>query len=181
MCFFAGHAGVDAVIVRGVGRQRYSVPGRFFVRVAVYLMQSDTLRSAALLVLVAALARPAVAAEQVLCHYTYGGETRVLAAPPVSSPYGVKAIKVGSYFHFRVVFQNAPADLASIKVYTYSDGDDGPVPIHQATFPYPPARQQAASHGFSGLHSVYETVRDGEFQYWCELTPAGRAGRSASR
>lgn len=145
------------------------------------LMQSRNLRHFALLALVVALARPAVAAERVLCHYTYGGETRVLAAQPVSSPYAVNTIKVGSFFHFRVVFQNTPADLASIKVYTYSDGDDGRVLIHQATFPYPPSRRPATPHGFSGLHSVYEPVGDSELQYWCELTPGGRAGRRTSR
>ena len=77
-------------------------------------------------------------AEQVVCHYTYGGETRQLVAPPVASPYAVKSIEVGSYFHFRVVFQKQPADLASIKVDTYADRDEGLVPVHQATYPYPP-------------------------------------------
>ena len=144
-------------------------------------LQSRIFLSAVLPILVVLLARPAVAAEQVLCHYTYGGETRVLAAQPVSSPYAVNAIKVGSYFHFRVVFQNTPADLASIKVYTYSGGDDGTVLIHQATFPYPLSRRTATPHGFSGLHSVYEPVGGSELQYWCELTPASRAGRRASR
>ena len=133
--------------------------------------------AAALLAVFAAL--PA-AAEQVLCHYTYGGETKTLAAAPVASPYAVKAIDIGSFFHFRVVFQQQPADLASIKVYTYADRDDGPLLIHQATFPYPPPHR-GAHYGFSGLHSVHEPVRDGELQYWCELAPATRAGRGSER
>ena len=133
--------------------------------------------AAALLAVFAAL--PA-AAEQVLCHYTYGGETKTLAASPVASPYAVKAIDIGSFFHFRVVFQQQPADLASIKVYTYADRDDGPLLIHQATFPYPPPHR-GAHYGFSGLHSVHEPVRDGELQYWCELAPATRAGRGSER
>lgn len=127
------------------------------------------------------LGLPAAQAEQVLCHYTYGGETRVLAALPVASPYAVKAIDVGSFFHFRVVFQNRPAALASIKIYAYADRDDGPLLIHQATYPYPPAIHPGPSYGFSGLHSVHEPVRDGELQYWCELTPPKRAGRRAER
>ncbi len=114
-------------------------------------------------------------AEQVICHYTYGGETRQWVAMPVLSPYGVKSIAVGSYFHLRVVFQKEPADLASIKVYTYADGDDGPVPVHQATYPYPPPRTSAARYGFTGLHWVYEPTRDGELEYWCQLS--GRAGK----
>ena len=133
--------------------------------------------AAALLAVFAAL--PA-AAEQVLCHYTYGGETKTLTAAPVASPYAVKAIDIGSFFHFRVVFQQQPADLASIKVYTYADRDDGPLLIHQATFPYPPPHR-GAYYGFSGLHSVHEPVRDGELQYWCELAPATRAGRGSER
>lgn len=115
------------------------------------------------------LVLPAAAhAEQVVCHYTYGGETKQLAALPVSSPYAVQDIAIGSYFHFRVVFQKKPADLASIKVYTYTERDDGLVLIHQATYPYPPA-SRAARYGFSGLQFVYEPMGDGELQYWCQL------------
>ncbi len=117
----------------------------------------------------------ALADQQVVCRYTYGGETRELAALPVASPYAVPAIAVGSYFLFRVVFQNAPADLASIKVYTYADRDDGPVPLHQATYAYPPVAAADARHGFTGLHFVYEPVRDGELQYWCRLEQGGAA------
>ena len=142
------------------------------------LKQSCFFRLAAVLPAVLNLmAMPAFSAEQVRCHYTYGGETRVLAALPVASPYAVKAIDVGSFFHFRVVFQKRPADIAAIKIYTYADRDDGPILIHQATFPYPPAGRRAAPYGFSGLHSVHEPVRDGELQYWCQLTSAQRAGR----
>lgn len=113
----------------------------------------------------------AVAAQpQVVCRYSYGGETRGLVAEPVDSPYGVEGIAVGSYFRLRVVFQDRPADLASIKVYTYADRDDGPAPIHQATFPYPP-RDQGEGYGFTGQQFVYEPVRDGELQYWCRLQP----------
>lgn len=43
-------------------------------------------------------AAPAASAEQVVCHYTYGGESKVLAAHPVKTPYAAKGIKVGSYF-----------------------------------------------------------------------------------
>jgi hypothetical protein len=129
----------------------------------------------------ALMASTGVHAEQVICHYTYGGITQQLAAKPVSSPYAVKGIKVGSYFHFRVVFQNSPADVASVKVYTYSERDDGLVLIHQATFPYPPAASDVSPYGFSGLHFVYEPMRDGELQYWCQLTPSAPANKSGSK
>lgn len=122
-----------------------------------------------------------VHAEQVICHYTYGGITQQITAKPLSSPYAVKAIEIGSYFLFRVVFQNSPADIASVKVYTYSDRDEGPVLIHQATFLYPPVTSDDAPYGFSGLHFVYEPMRDGELQYWCQLTPSKPADKSGSR
>lgn len=133
--------------------------GRFFLAVAA-----------------AVLPLAATAAPQVACHYTYGGETRVLLAQPVASPYGVAAIAVGSYFRFRVVFQDAPADLAAIKVYTYADRDDGAAIIHQATYAYPPAAPTGA-YGFSGLHFVYEPMRDGELEYWCEMQDDGGGRR----
>jgi hypothetical protein len=118
----------------------------------------------------------AAQAEQVVCSYTYGGETRQLLTPPVVSPYGVKSIEVGSYFHLRVVFQKQPADLASIKIYTYADRDEGLVPVHQATYPYPPP-SGVRRYGFTGLHRVYEPTRDGELEYWCRLS--GRANKAA--
>ena len=138
-----------------------------FSRLAVALLACSS-------ALPAAFAAPA---EQVLCHYTYGGESKTLAALPVASPYAVKAIDIGSFFHFRVVFQNQPVGSASIKVYTYADRDDGPLLVHQATFTYPPQQHVAARYGFSGLHSVHEPVRDGELQYWCELSSGKRSPR----
>lgn len=116
-------------------------------------------------------ASPAVAtvADKVACYYTYGGETKTLTAFPVDSPYSVGDIAVGSYFRFRLVFQDQPIEMAAIKVYTYADRDEGPVLIHQASFPYPPAIEASSPYGFSGLHFIYEPVRDGELQYWCRM------------
>ncbi len=107
----------------------------------------------------------------VVCHVDYGGESQAIAAPPVSSPYAVTGVEVGSYFLFRVVNQTAPPDLASVKVYTYANHDTAAAPIHQAQFSWtevarPPSQ---GGHGFTGLHWVYEPVRDGELRYWCEL------------
>lgn len=121
-----------------------------------------------LAILALLLSAPA-AAEQLLCHTTYGGETQVHRVAPVSSPYGVKGIHIGSYFLFRPVFQNAPADLASIKLYTYVDRDGGPAMIHQASYAYPPRPEASGHHGFTGLHRVYEPVRDSELEFWCEM------------
>jgi len=117
----------------------------------------------------AALAQPALAAN-VACHLTYGGETRVVSARPTTAPESIAPVAIGSYFLFRIVFRQEPADLAGIKLYAYADRDEGPTIIHQATYPYPPP--PATIHGFSGLNFVYEPVRDGELQYWCELKEA---------
>jgi hypothetical protein len=110
------------------------------------------------------------AGELVACHYAYGGEENVLLAHPVASPYRVGSIEVGSYFRLRVVFRDQPSDQASIKVYVYADRDEGASPIHQATWTYPPVN--GGAHGFTGRHAVYEPMRDGELEYWCEMRPA---------
>jgi len=106
----------------------------------------------------------------VVCHVDYGGETQHIVAPPVDSPYGVKAVEVGSYFLFRVVNQTQPTDLASVKVYTYANHEAGAAPIHQAQYSAAQVAQRPprGGHGFTGLHWVYEPVRDGELRYWCE-------------
>ena len=109
----------------------------------------------------------AVLAETVVCHVNYGGTTQQVEALPVTSPYRVAPVAIGSYFLFRIVFQKEPAELANVKLYTYADRDSGPVIIHQASYIYPLVN--AAVNGFSGLNYVYEPVRDGELQYWCEI------------
>jgi hypothetical protein len=125
--------------------------------------------AAGILAAASVLSCSAAATEQVVCRYTYGGESRELAAAPVASPYAVPAIPVGSYFQFRVVFQKVPADLASVKVYVYADREEGAVPLHEAVYPYPPPAAKGARFGFTGLHLVYEPVRDGELEYWCRM------------
>lgn len=116
-------------------------------------------------------ARP-VAAETLLCHVTYGGETRILRAEPVASPYTVPVEAIGSYFLFRMVWQKEPADLAAIKLYVLAARDGGAAPIQQLTHPYPPPASTRPDYGFTGLNSVYEPIRDGELQFWCELSAA---------
>lgn len=121
----------------------------------------------------------AAQADSVVCHVTYGGESRLIEARPTSTPYNVASTPIGSYFLFRIVFRQEPAELASIKLYTYADRDSGPVIIHQASYPYPAKNAtpqgdllQGAENGFSGftgLNLVYEPVRDGELRYWCEV------------
>jgi hypothetical protein len=123
---------------------------------------------AALLAGLLPVALPA-AAGTIACHVDYGGETRVIEARPTSDPHSAPAIAIGSFFRFRVVFRDRPADLASIKVIVYADRDDGPVPIHQGTWGYPPPGPE----GFTGRQWVYEPLRDGELGYRCALRPDG--------
>ena len=114
------------------------------------------------------------AAPKVSCHVDYGGEVRTIAAPPVSSPYGVQPVEVGSYFLFRVVHQVRPADLATVKVYVSTNDAHGPIPIHQARYHRNEVMRpaQPGGHGFTGLQRVYEPLRDGELTYWCDTDRA---------
>lgn len=116
-----------------------------------------------------------LASPSVHCHYTYGGEQRLLIAAPTTSPYTVAALPVGSYFRFRVVFESAPKGLASVKIYAYSDREEGLVPLHQATYAYPADTSRRGHYGFTGQHFVYEPARDGELQYWCEMKMSSRS------
>ncbi|MFT3736041.1 MAG: hypothetical protein QM776_13615 [Rhodocyclaceae bacterium] len=118
------------------------------------------------IVLAAALHGHAQAASKVVCHVTYGGATQSIEARPVSSPYKVPTVEIGSYFLFRIVLQTAPRELAAAKIYTYSDQEDSPVIVHQASHPWPVVNR--GQYGFTGLQRVYETMRDGELEYWCE-------------
>ena len=49
-------------------------------------------------------------AETVACHVTYGGETRIISAAATTQPLGVAPVAIGSYFMFRIVFRQEPAD-----------------------------------------------------------------------
>lgn len=125
------------------------------------------MRFAALFLLALTLAQPAGAAGQILCYVEYGGETRALRADPVSSPYAVEPIAIGSYFLFRVVFERS----GPVEIYTYADREQGPVPIHVAEYQRRDLRP--GRHGFTGVQRVYEPLRDGELKYWCELVSKG--------
>lgn len=109
-----------------------------------------------------------VSANQVTCHVTYGGQTEKISVSPSETPYTVTPKAIGSYFLFRAVFRDTPADLASIKLYTYVDNDVGPTLIHQASYPYP-VDNVIGQNGFTGHQRVYEPIRDSELEYWCEL------------
>lgn len=123
---------------------------------------------------VASQAKNQAPAPSVTCHFTYGGEDRVLVTHSTQKPYEVAPIQVGSYFLLKVVFQERPRDLASIKIYVYADDDPVFRPIHHATYAYPPQARPGQRWGFTGFHRVYEPHRDGELEYWCEMTPRGR-------
>lgn len=113
--------------------------------------------------------------QSITCHYTYGGETQTVKAQPLASPYTAPAIQVGSYFILRVVWQVQPADQAAVNIYTYADAEGGPVIIHHAAFASPAGLKSSKRWGFTGLQRVYEPMRDGELEYWCELTAAQRS------
>ncbi len=117
-----------------------------------------------------ALFAAASLAQTVACHLTYGGETRVVETAPASSPYVGTPSAIGSFFLFRIVFMREPADLARINLYTHADLDDAPIPLHQASHPYPVSNRER--YGFTGLQRVYEPKRESELVYWCEIREA---------
>lgn len=140
-----------------------------------------------------AVAAPA-SRPQVRCHVDYGGEVRRIeaaAAPDVAAGRSVAPVEIGSYFRFRVLPGPDGRGGWRVRIATYADRDDGPVPIHEATHALPPRQAPTRPHGFTGLQKVYEPVRDGELQYWCEriadapapvvAPPARRSGAGPSR
>ncbi len=101
------------------------------------------------------------------CHVTYGGETKTLRTPQlttVSAAYELKTEAFGSYFLFRPVFE--PEE---VKLYTYADHPNGPLPLHVARHPHPAATRSQDKFGFSGEQRIYEPIRDSELAYWCEI------------
>lgn len=99
------------------------------------------------------------------CSYTYGGEVKRVSVPPTHDAYSVRAHDVQGRFDFKVVYVDAPADVAGVRVYTYSPGPDAPVLIHQAK--YAASYQNHGRYGFTGKHFVYDP-RGREFEYFCE-------------
>lgn len=123
------------------------------------------MKPAALLLL--CVAQTAVAAPQLACHYSYGGETKTLLLPrltSVANAYAARPVAIGTYFLFRPVFE--PGE---VKLYTYVDAPDGPALIHQANYAWPAATRSRGRAGFTGEQHVYEPIRDSELSYWCEL------------
>jgi hypothetical protein len=105
----------------------------------------------------------------VRCHVDYGGEVRQIVARPLASPLAVAPIEIGSYFRFRLVVLRAQGLPDEVRIETFSDRDDGPVLIHQGRYTAPFAVSGSRrTGGFTGHQTVYEPVRDGELQYWCE-------------
>jgi len=100
-----------------------------------------------------------------VCTYTYGGESRRLPVPPTHEPYTVRPKNVQDRFDFKVVYVDAPADVAGVRVYTYHLASEAPVLIHEAKFPAASANHDR--YGFTGKQLLYDP-RGREFEYFCE-------------
>ncbi|HWA73441.1 MAG TPA: hypothetical protein VG937_13945 [Polyangiaceae bacterium] len=116
-----------------------------------------------------ASARPsapsALAPAQLWCTYTYGGEAKRLLVAPTRDPYRATAVKIERRFELKVVYVDAPADVAGVRIYSYYPGPDAPVLIHEAK--YELLRPGHGPYGFTGQQLVYEP-RGGELAYYCE-------------
>jgi hypothetical protein len=108
---------------------------------------------------------PPLKASELECHYDYGGAVTTLQIAPTTNPYTEPALKIGSFFKFRVVWQTAPAEAAAVHVYVYLDAPDAPTLLHQGSWVF--SLEHPTGRGFTGLQRVYEPVRGSELQYWC--------------
>lgn len=108
---------------------------------------------------------PPLKASELECHYDYGGVVTTLQIAPTTNLYTEPAIKIGSFFKFRVVWQTAPAEAAAVHVYVYLDAPDAPTILHQGSWVF--SLEHPTGRGFTGLQRVYEPVHGSELQYWC--------------
>lgn len=99
-----------------------------------------------------------------VCTHTYAGQPQRLTVPPTRDPYSVKGTNVYDRFDFKVVYVDAPADVAGVRIYTYRLDDEGPVLIHEAK--YPVAATNLGRYGFTGQHFVYDP-NGRELSYHC--------------
>jgi hypothetical protein len=113
----------------------------------------------------AAPAAPEKPGAKLVCTYTYAGQPQQLSVPPTRDPYGVKATNVYDRFEFKVVYVDAPADIAGVRAYVYQLASDGPVLIHEGK--YALTQQNHGRYGFTGQHFVYDP-RGRELSYHCE-------------
>ena len=102
-----------------------------------------------------------------VCTYTYGGESTRMPVPPTDEPYGVRPKNVQERFDFKVVYVDAPADVAGVRVYTYHLASDAPVLLHEAKFAR--TSENHGRYGFTGKQLLYDP-RGREFEYFCEWT-----------
>ncbi len=109
---------------------------------------------------------------QVACELHYGGDTVHVRSRPTPDPYRVPTREIGSYYLFRLVAQDRPADTAHIHAYTYADLPQGPTLIHQFSLPWREALRRNGPDGFTGWQRVHEPMRDGELLYRCRLEQA---------
>ncbi len=119
-----------------------------------------------------AAAAPASAtrpAPSVACELHYGGDTVHVRSAPTSDPYRVPTQEIGSYYLFRLVVQDRPADLAGVHAYTYADLPQGPTLIHQFSLPWKEVSRRTGPNGFTGWQRVHEPMRDGELLYRCRV------------
>ena len=126
--------------------------------------------SAALLCSLLYLVALNAGAVELRCHYDYGGEHAVVLVKPAVDPYTEGSVAVGSFLRLRMVWQRAPSTLAALHVYTYAVGANGPVIVHQGSWPEALFAAQGP-YGFTGLQRAYEPPGASEVQFWCEMPP----------
>ena len=106
----------------------------------------------------------------VVCHVTYGGETKRLEFPATQSPYTVKPVDVAGRFAFKAIYLREPARARSISLYAYERTDAGDRLIQEGMYTPHLSLRADAGHGFTGRQLAYSRDQR-ELEYWCELSP----------
>lgn len=102
------------------------------------------------------------------CTFSASNQTKTVQIEPTQDPYGVKEIDVAERFSLRVVYVASPEDVASVRVYAYELGDDGPVLLQEGKYLPPFATGAAPGRSeLTGRQLVYGHHLGRELVYSC--------------
>ena len=113
-----------------------------------------------------AAASDAVVSPMVSCEADYGGRSETLQLQPTADVYATQSVTLGKRFRFHA--QYLP-ERAKLKTWVYELRERGPLLLHAAEYPLPPASCLAAGTGRTdfGLNKVYSSDFERELFFHC--------------
>jgi hypothetical protein len=103
------------------------------------------------------------------CTTSYGGQSQSYIVEPTRDPYRVKPINIADRFDFKAVLLMEAKRTALLNLYTYGQGDQGSVLLHEVKyvlrFPSTPSSSMTR-FGFTGEQLIYDHNAR-ELRYWC--------------